>query len=80
MEGVITAFLGAVLGWLAAHGLIVAAKSSFATLSALGLQAWRFEPSEAVLLVSVLAIGALAALIPAWRVYNIDPAQTLARS
>ena len=80
MEGVITAFLGAILGWLAAHGLIVLATSSFATLSDLGLQAWAFEPMEGVLLLSVLAIGAVAALIPAWRVYNIDPAQTLARS
>ena len=80
MEGVITAFLGAILGWLAAHGLIVLATSNFATLSDLGLKAWAFEPVEGVLLISVLAIGALAALIPAWRVYNIDPAQTLARS
>lgn len=80
MEGVITAAAGAVLGWLAAHGLIVLAKSNFATLGDLGLEAWIFEPSEALLMVNVVAIGAIAALIPAWRVYNIDPAQTLARS
>lgn len=80
MEGVITAAMGAILGWLTAHGLIMVARSSFATLDELGFQAFRFEPMEAVLIVSVLAIGGLAALIPAWRVYNIDPAQTLARS
>ena len=80
MEGVITAAAGAILGWLAAHGLIVLAKSNFATLGDLGLEAWKFEPAEALLMVNVVAIGAIAALIPAWRVYNIDPAQTLARS
>ncbi len=80
MEGMITAAMGAILGWLAAHGLIMAAKSNFATLADLGLQAWQFEPAEAYLVLAVLAIGALAALVPAWRVYNIDPAQTLARS
>ncbi|NQX95420.1 MAG: ABC transporter permease [Erythrobacter sp.] len=80
MEGLITAAIGALLGVLAAHGLIMAAKSSFATLNDLGLEAWRFEPGEGILVLSVLVIGFLAALIPAWRVYNVDPAQTLARS
>ena len=80
MEGLITAALGAGLGVVAAHGLIMVAKSSFATLSDLGLEAWRFETGEAALIVSVLVIGFLAALIPAIRVYNVDPAQTLARS
>ncbi len=80
MEGVITAALGALIGWLAAHGLITIAQSSFATLSDLGLTAWRFVPQEAVLIAAVIGIGALAALIPALRVYRIDPAQTLARS
>ncbi|MEL6738049.1 MAG: FtsX-like permease family protein [Pseudomonadota bacterium] len=80
MEGVITAALGAVLGWLLAHGLIMVAKSNFATLADLGLQAWQVQPAEGLLVLVVLAIGALAALIPAWRVFNLDPARVLARS
>ncbi|MEL6539873.1 MAG: ABC transporter permease [Pseudomonadota bacterium] len=80
MEGVVTAALGAILGVLAAHGLIMAAQSSFATLSDLGLTAWRVGAGEALLVFGVLVIGFLAALVPAWRVYNVDPAQTLARS
>ncbi|MEM6856242.1 MAG: FtsX-like permease family protein [Pseudomonadota bacterium] len=80
MEGVITAALGAGLGWLLAHGLIMVAKSSFATLADLGLKAWQVQPAEALLVLAVLAIGALAALIPAWRVFNLDPARVLARS
>ena len=80
MEGVITAALGAVLGWLLAHSLIMVAKSNFATLADLGLQAWQVQPAEGLLVLVVLAIGALAALIPAWRVFNLDPARVLARS
>lgn len=80
MEGVITAALGAALGWLIAHSLIVLAQSYFATLADLGLRAWSVEPVEALLVLSVLGIGALAALLPAWRVFNLDPASVLARS
>ncbi|MEM6493139.1 MAG: FtsX-like permease family protein [Pseudomonadota bacterium] len=80
MEGVITAAIGAVLGWLLAHALIVVAKSRFATLADLGLEAWSILPIEAALMASVLGIGAIAALLPAWRVFNLDPARVLARS
>jgi len=80
MEGVITAAVGAALGVLAAHGLIMAAKSSFATLNDLGLEAWNLGAGEALVVLVVLVIGFLAALIPAWRVYNVDPAQILARA
>jgi len=80
MEGVITAALGAVLGWIAAHILILMAQTHFATLSDLGLKAWQPVTAEAVLIVAVLGIGAIAALIPALRVYKIDPAQILARA
>jgi len=80
MEGVITAALGAIIGWLAAHTLITLARSNFPALADMGLQAWQLMPAEAGLILAVLAIGALAALIPAVRVYNIDPARTLARA
>ena len=79
-EGVITAALGAVLGWIGAHALITAARANFATLSDLGLSAWSPVAGEGLLILAVLAIGALAALIPAIRVYRIDPARVLARS
>ncbi|MDJ0977735.1 MAG: ABC transporter permease [Erythrobacter sp.] len=79
MEGVITAALGAVLGWIAAHTLIALAKSNFATLADLGLTAWNIMPAEGFLLIGVVGIGALAALIPAWRVYKVDPARIMAR-
>ena len=80
MEGVITAALGAAIGWLGAHALIMAARRSFPTLADLGLQPWQPMQAEAGLLAAVLVIGILAALIPAMRVYRIDPARVLARS
>ena len=80
MEGVITAALGAVIGWIAAHIALSIAQSSFATLADLGLKAWQPVSAEGLLIVAVLCIGALAALIPALRVYNIDPARILARA
>ncbi|MEM7779441.1 MAG: FtsX-like permease family protein [Pseudomonadota bacterium] len=80
LEGVITAALGAVAGWIGAHGLIALARANFATLSDLGLSAFAPVAGEGLLVLAVLGIGALAALIPALRVYRIDPAQVLARS
>lgn len=80
LEGVLTAAAGAVLGWLAAHGLIALARARFATLADLGLAAFRFQPGEALLLIAVIAIGAFAALIPALRIYRLDPARILART
>lgn len=79
MEGVLTAALGAVLGWVGAHALIATASSQFATLADLGLAAWAPVSGELLLVIAVLAIGALAALIPAARVYKIDPARVMAR-
>ncbi|MEO1220535.1 MAG: ABC transporter permease [Pseudomonadota bacterium] len=79
LEGVITAAIGAVAGWTLAHGLIAAARSQFATLADLGLSAFAPVSGEGILIGAVIAIGAIAALIPASRVYNIDPARVLAR-
>lgn len=80
MEGVITAALGAIAGWLAAHALLAVAKANFATLADMGLTAWSPVSGEVALIAAVLAIGALAALVPGLRVYLIDPARVLARN
>ncbi|WP_108791313.1 ABC transporter permease [Erythrobacter sp. Alg231-14] len=80
IEGVATAALGAITGWLGAHVLISAARANFAQLADLGLRTWTPIAGEMLLIAAVLAIGALAALIPALRVYRIDPARILARS
>lgn len=79
MEGVITAAVGAAAGWLSAHALIAVARETFPTLSDLGLTPWNILGAELGLLAAVIAIGAIAALLPALRVYRLDPTQTMAR-
>lgn len=80
LEGVITAAAGAALGWLAAHGLITLAAARFATLSDLGLAPFQPYSGEMALIAGVIVIGALAALIPAIRIYRLDPARVMARN
>lgn len=80
LEGVITAAAGAALGWIAAHGLIALAAARFATLSDLGLAPFQPYSGEIALIVGVIVIGAIAALIPAIRIYRLDPARVMARS
>jgi len=80
LEGVLTALGGAVLGWAAAHGLIMAARTQYPTLAELGFTPWHPLPAEIAVLAGVIGIGALAALIPAIGVYRLDPARVLARS
>lgn len=80
LEGVLTALAGAVIGWLGAHALIAAARASIPTLAALGFAPFQVLPQELGLVLGVAAIGALAALVPALRVYRLDPARVLART
>ncbi len=80
LEGVLTALSGAVLGWVAAHGLIIAARAQYPTLAELGFTPWQPLPAELAVLAGVIGIGALAALIPAIGVYRLDPVRVLARS
>lgn len=78
-EGLLIAALGALGGIAAAHALIALATASFPTLGELGLSALRFLPGEGVILLAALAIGLVAALIPAIRIFRVDLATTLAR-
>jgi putative ABC transport system permease protein len=80
LEGIVTALAGALAGWAGAHALIMAARTSVPTLAELGLASWRVLPAELALVAGVIGIGALAALVPALRVYNLDPAHVLARA
>jgi putative ABC transport system permease protein len=80
LEGVLTALVGTVLGWTAAHCLIMLARANFPALAAIGLTAWAPLPMEAAVAAAVVGIGALAALVPALAVYRLDPARVLARA
>lgn len=78
-EGVLTAASGALIGWIGAHAFLAALGNSVTTLADLGLVGWAPMMSELLLGLSVVALGALAAFIPAIRVYRSDPAEVLAR-
>jgi len=80
LEGAITAAIGALAGWCAAHGLLALAQDKSATLRDLGLTPWQPLGGEGLLILGVIAIGVIAATFPALRVYRIDPVRTLART
>lgn len=79
-EGVIVATAGAILGLLLGHGLLALAVSMFRPVQEMGLDPLHFEPAEITIIVLVIAIGVVAALIPAWRVFRADLTRILARA
>lgn len=80
LEGLLTAAAGVVLGLLTAHAVLAVARSLFAPLAEIGIDPWLIHPGEAAIAGGVLAIGAIAALIPALGVFRADLARTLARA
>lgn len=79
-EGLILAAAGGILGLALGHGVVAAAVAAFDRLQEVGLTAWRFEPAEAWIVLAALAAGAVAALLPALRVFSVDISRTLARA
>ncbi|MEH6677604.1 ABC transporter permease [Phenylobacterium sp.] len=78
LEGVLLAAAGALLGVIVGHGVAAFAAATFPQLQDMGLTALRFEPAEAVIVAAAIAMGGLAALVPALKVFRVDIAQTLA--
>jgi len=79
-EGLILAAAGTLLGLALAHGIIALAAARFEQLQQLGLNGLAFHPGEAVIAAAAMAIGAIAALIPAIRVFKSDISDTLANA
>jgi putative ABC transport system permease protein len=79
-EGLILAAAGTLLGLALAHGIIALAAARFEQLQQLGLNGLAFHPGEALIAAAALAIGAIAALIPAIRVFKSDISDTLANA
>jgi putative ABC transport system permease protein len=79
-EGLLLAAAGAALGLALGHGVLAAATAAFPQLAELGLTPWRIDPREWFVVAGALALGALAAALPALRVFRQDIARTLARA
>lgn len=80
LEGLLTAAAGALIGLVVAHIALAAARALFPPLAEIGLDPWLLHPGELAIFAAVLAIGAIAALIPALRIFRVDLARTLARA
>jgi len=80
MEGLATAGAGAIMGLVIAHALISIAALSFPAIAEIGLDPYRLLPAEVAIAGATLGIGALAALIPALRVYRTNLSSLLAHA
>lgn len=78
LEGVLLAAAGALLGVAVGHAVVAASAASFPQLRDMGLTAARFEPAELMIVMAAIGMGALAALMPALKVFRVDIAKTLA--
>jgi putative ABC transport system permease protein len=79
-EGIITAGSGVLLGVLLGHLAIAAATANFIRLEQIGLDPFAFHPAELMIVAGVLAIGVIAALIPAIRLFRSDLNDALTRA
>lgn len=80
LEGVLLAAAGALLGVILGHAVVGFAAASFQQLGDMGLSPWRFEPAELIIALAAMGMGALAALIPALKIFRVDIADTLAHT
>ncbi|MEO0557208.1 MAG: ABC transporter permease [Bacteroidota bacterium] len=81
LEGILLTVAGTALGVALGHGAVATLVAAAAdTRSPLPVTAWAVAPAEIAVVALAVAVGALAALIPAIQVYRADVADTLARS
>ncbi|TIX51680.1 ABC transporter permease [Alteraurantiacibacter aquimixticola] len=80
LEGVMTAGLAALAGIALAHAMLWAASRAWQGVSDAGIVAGRIGAGEGVLFLATLAVGTLAALLPAWGVTRSHLAPILQRN
>lgn len=78
-EGVLLAGAGGVLGLALGHGFAEAVGVALRSARQVEITGLVWLPEEFLLLGMALVVGAVAALLPAWRAYRTDIAGTLAR-
>jgi putative ABC transport system permease protein len=78
-EGLLLALAGALLGMLLGHALTGALGAWLESQQQYRLSGLDFRPGELTLLGAALAVGIVAAALPAWRAYRMDVSRTLAQ-
>lgn len=78
-EALLIGIAGALLGVALGHGALAAVARLLTERGYPPVTAGVVGPFEVVVAVAVIAMAALAALIPAWRAYRLDPPRALAR-
>ena len=77
LEGIFYALIGALVGLFLGHLALFLLTTFFSTAQQAGISAWNFYIEEVYLLGLAIAVGFLAALIPALQAYKTDIAKTL---
>ncbi|MEM1435898.1 MAG: FtsX-like permease family protein [Pseudomonadota bacterium] len=80
LEGMLLSLLGVALGFLVGHGLTELLGTWLEKSRGISLTGWVWLRSESLILVTLIAVGALAAAIPAIQAYRTDVARTLAEA
>lgn len=80
LEGLVLAAAGTALGVLMGHGALALAARAFGQLADMGLTGLSFDPAEIYIVLGALALGVIAAAIPAARVFGVDIADTLQKA
>jgi putative ABC transport system permease protein len=78
-EGLLLAAIGAVIGIALGHALTSLVGVALRQAQQVAITGWTWHPGEVWIVLLALAVGVIAALLPAWRAYRTDIAGTLAR-
>jgi len=78
-EGLLLSSFGALLGFILGHAFAAGLGAWLEAAQQPAVTGWVFKSEEIWVLAVALAVGGLAALIPAWRAYRTDVSRTLAQ-
>jgi putative ABC transport system permease protein len=78
-EGLLLAALGAALGLVLGHAMTEVMGVALKAAQQVTVTGWAWVDAELWVIALSLAVGVVAALLPAWRAYRTDIAGTLAR-
>ncbi|HVT35003.1 MAG TPA: FtsX-like permease family protein [Nevskiaceae bacterium] len=79
LEALMLSAAGTILGILLAHAAVELLGHVAGTAKGVRMTGWDWLPGEMLILLLPLAVGTVAAALPAWRAYRTDVAHTLSR-